>query len=74
MWYSMTMLGFVCLGWFKDDRINGGNPYRLINAMDYNGAICGYDSSVKDKPVAYYMLDGSGEWNNHVYMLICEIR
>eukprot|EP01083_Nonionella_stella_P023795 65801_1 len=34
----------------------GGNPQKLIRAVDYNGNVCGYDDSVKDL--------GLGAWPN----------
>lgn len=60
MWVGMTFVGLVSLGAIEDDNLRAGNPYRLTNAMDYNGNICGYDSSVKNKKYGYYLPDYTG--------------
>lgn len=41
-WVAMTYLGA--------DAILQGNPDILLNGIDYNGRICGVDTSVEDKP------------------------
>jgi hypothetical protein len=56
---TLTAVGLVVTGAIEDDNLDKGDPRRLINAIDYDGNICGYDSGVYDKPNAYYMLDGS---------------
>ena len=55
----MTIVGFIVCGVIHDDRLQEGNPYRLTNAIDYDGNICGIDSGVKNKDYAYYMPDTS---------------
>ena len=75
-WVSLTALGFVVLGvpGFESDVLPPGDPYRLINGMDYLGQICGVpDSSrtrvdnetglykkfdVSSKSKAYYLPSG----------------
>ena len=37
-----------------------GNPYRLTNGVDLNGALCGFSETVSDKPYIYYLLSGEG--------------
>jgi len=58
-WVAMTGVGLVVTGFVKDKNLPTGNPRRLINSIDYDGRICGYDEAVKDKPLGYYMLDKS---------------
>jgi len=58
-WVAMTGVGLVATGFVKDKNLPEGNPRRLINSIDYDGRICGYDEEVKDKPVGYYMLNKS---------------
>jgi hypothetical protein len=49
----------VVCGVFPSDKLQKGDPYRLVNAIDYNGHVCGSDKVVKHKPYAYYLLDKS---------------
>ena len=56
----MTVLGLIVTGQIKNSYLTAGDPRRLINAVDYNGHICGVGSGVGGKPNGYYMLDGSG--------------
>ena len=37
-----------------------GNPYKLINGIDYKDRVCGIDSDVKDRLKLYYLPTGSG--------------
>lgn len=60
----MTVLGLIVTGLIKDDYLSAGDPRRLINAIDFNGRICGVGSGVENKPNGYYMLDGSGTVRN----------
>lgn len=30
---------------------DGGNPQKILNAIDYNGNICGYSDAVRDRPL-----------------------
>jgi nitrogen fixation-related uncharacterized protein len=55
----MTIVGFIVCGLIKDDHLPKGDPNRLTNSIDFEGSLCGYDSGVKSKPFAYYMLDTS---------------
>jgi hypothetical protein len=59
-WLAMTLLGFVGCGIIQDDRLQEGNPKRLLNPIDYNGRVCGSSSGVEAKGAGYYLLDGSG--------------
>lgn len=61
MWVAMTILGLIVLGAIDDSHLKSGNPYRLTNAIDYNGKICGYDSDVKHEKYGYYLPDLSGK-------------
>ena len=58
-WVAMTGVGFVACGIIEDPNLPAGNPARLINSIDYDGRICGYDTAVKNLPYGYYMLDKS---------------
>ena len=49
---------FAALGWIDSEEIPRGNPYRLINAIDWNGQLCGFGADVKGKNYAYYMASG----------------
>jgi choline transporter-like protein 2/4/5 len=40
-WVAMTGVGFVVCGVVEDEKLQPGNPARLINAIDYYGNICG---------------------------------
>lgn len=42
-WVAMTGIGFAVTGAIRSDSLSVGNPYRLINGMDYMGNICGID-------------------------------
>eukprot|EP00602_Paraphysomonas_sp_CaronLab_P008850 CAMPEP_0185018998 /NCGR_PEP_ID=MMETSP1103-20130426/1632_1 /TAXON_ID=36769 /ORGANISM="Paraphysomonas bandaiensis, Strain Caron Lab Isolate" /LENGTH=580 /DNA_ID=CAMNT_0027549065 /DNA_START=258 /DNA_END=2000 /DNA_ORIENTATION=+ len=44
----MTIIGFIALGIIHSDKINEGNPERLLRGVDYKGKICGVDNPVKD--------------------------
>ena len=41
----MTGVGFAALGWIESEEIPRGNPYRLINAIDWQGQLCGLRSA-----------------------------
>ena len=58
-WVAMTLLGLIVVGAIQDENLQPGNPYRLVNAIDSSGRICGIDPSVADKPYGYYLLDTS---------------
>mmetsp|Transcript_20759 Transcript_20759/g.18917 ORF Transcript_20759/g.18917 Transcript_20759/m.18917 type:complete len:666 (+) Transcript_20759:237-2234(+) len=57
-WIAMTIVGFIACGIIESTIIPVGNPKRLVYATDYKGAICGVDESVRNKPKAYYLLNG----------------
>ena len=57
----MTIVGFIACGVIENPNLKAGNPARLVNAMDYEGSICGVSPSVKSKPYGYYLADGSGK-------------
>ena len=50
VWVVMTVIGLVCIpnSGFDSEKLHKGNPYRLINGMDYKGQICGISKDVKD--------------------------
>jgi hypothetical protein len=56
-WFAMTIIGLIVTGAIQDDSLQTGNPYRLTNAMDYEGSICGIDSGVKNLGKGYYLGD-----------------
>jgi len=45
-WVAMTGVGFVVTGAIQSENLQAGDPYRLINGMDYMGNICGIDDAV----------------------------
>lgn len=57
-WIAMTVVGFLATGILESSAIKVGNPYRLTNAIDYYGHICGYSSEVIDQPYGYYLAGG----------------
>ena len=57
-WIAMTIVGFFATGVLESTTIRVGNPYRLTNAIDYYGHICGYSSAVIDQPYGYYLAEG----------------
>ena len=64
-WFVMTYIGLACIpGAGIDNAVcdeeTKGNPYRLINGMDYKGQICGINKDVKSKPKLYYLQSGQG--------------
>ena len=64
-WFVMTYIGLACIpGAGIDNAVcdeeTKGNPYRLINGMDYKGQICGINKNVKSKPKLYYLQSGQG--------------
>jgi choline transporter-like protein 2/4/5 len=64
-WFVMTYIGLACIpGLGIDNAVcdeeTKGNPYRLINGMDYKGQICGINTDVKSKPKLYYLQSGQG--------------
>ena len=62
-WFCMTVVGFACIPGNDLDQATGlkkGNPYKLINGIDYKDRVCGIDSDVKNKEKLYYLPTGSG--------------
>mmetsp|Transcript_3507 Transcript_3507/g.12781 ORF Transcript_3507/g.12781 Transcript_3507/m.12781 type:complete len:678 (-) Transcript_3507:65-2098(-) len=59
-WACMTGIGFAALGFIESDKIHKGNPYRLINGIDYKGNVCGISKDVKNTDKLYYLPDGRG--------------
>ena len=56
-WFCMTVVGFACIPGNDLDQATGlkkGNPYKLINGIDYKDRVCGIDSDVKDRLKLYY--------------------
>jgi hypothetical protein len=56
VWFGMTILGFIAIGIIDNPNLPQGNPRKLLNAVDYQGRVCGYDS-LKHLPYGYYLLD-----------------
>lgn len=47
-WIATTVLGLIVIGAVESVYLEPGNPYRLINGIDYEGRICGSDDGVAD--------------------------
>ena len=45
------------LGAIPSNTLTMGNPYRLMNSVDYTNHICGYDNGVTSLPYGYYLPD-----------------
>eukprot|EP00640_Fibrocapsa_japonica_P000767 CAMPEP_0113938732 /NCGR_PEP_ID=MMETSP1339-20121228/5151_1 /TAXON_ID=94617 /ORGANISM="Fibrocapsa japonica" /LENGTH=593 /DNA_ID=CAMNT_0000941985 /DNA_START=62 /DNA_END=1843 /DNA_ORIENTATION=+ /assembly_acc=CAM_ASM_000762 len=60
LWICMTIVGCAVTGAIESDDLSKGNPWRLINGVDYQGQICGVDSDVNDLEEVYYMPSGAG--------------
>jgi hypothetical protein len=48
MWIAMTVIGSTS--------VRNGDPFRLVDPIDYQGRICGYDDSVKNEPYFYTVM------------------
>ena len=62
-WFCMTVVGLACIPGSPIEGKMGlqkGNPYKLINGIDYKDRVCGIDSDVKDRLKLYYLPTGSG--------------
>jgi len=61
-WFTMTFIGLACIpgSGVESARLNKGNPYRLINGLDYKAQICGISDAVKAKSKLYYLPTGDG--------------
>ena len=53
----MTIIGLIVCGIIKSPTLQKGDPYRLVNAIDYNGKICGIEGNVSSTPYGYYLPD-----------------
>ena len=53
----MTIIGLIVTGVISSPNLHKGDPYRLLNAIDYNGKICGYEGNVTVTPYGYYLPD-----------------
>eukprot|EP00596_Hydrurales_sp_CCMP1899_P007026 CAMPEP_0119035114 /NCGR_PEP_ID=MMETSP1177-20130426/2080_1 /TAXON_ID=2985 /ORGANISM="Ochromonas sp, Strain CCMP1899" /LENGTH=377 /DNA_ID=CAMNT_0006993035 /DNA_START=379 /DNA_END=1509 /DNA_ORIENTATION=+ len=53
----MTIIGLIVTGVISSPTLQKGNPYRLLNAIDYQGRICGYDGNLTSTPFGYYLPD-----------------
>ena len=58
-WFAMTIIGLIVTGRITSSTLSMGNPYRLINAVDYTNHICGYDNGVSNLQYGYYLPDKS---------------
>jgi len=62
-WFCMTVVGFACIPGNDLDQATGlkkGNPYKLVNGIDYRDRVCGIHADVKDRAKMYYLPTGSG--------------
>lgn len=59
MWFAMTVVGFIVCGVIPSADLPAGNPARLTHGVDYDGNVCGVDSSVSNKAFTYYLSSGS---------------
>ncbi|KAJ8608720.1 hypothetical protein CTAYLR_009661 [Chrysophaeum taylorii] len=61
-WFVMTFIGLATIPGSGVDtpRLNKGNPWRLVNGIDYKGQVCGINSDVKSKENLYYLPTGEG--------------
>lgn len=68
-WVAMTGVGMVVTGLAESDDLPKGNPYRLINGLDYDGNICGitdvtygagdYKYKIQSRSKAFYLPSGA---------------
>lgn len=65
-WVGMVCIGLCVTGVIDSEYLEKGDPYRLLNGMDYHGNICGvtnYTNTNGDNninlPKAYYLPSGS---------------
>lgn len=68
-WVAMTGVGMVVTGLAESDDLPKGNPYRLINGLDFDGNICGitdrsygsgdYKYNIESRSKAYYLPSGA---------------
>lgn len=65
-WLAMIGIGLTSTGFIQSDHLKAGQPYVLINGMDYLGNICGVtnftnppnNENILDKPKAYILPSG----------------
>ena len=59
VWFAMTIIGLIVTGRIQStsNTLSIGNPYRLINAVDYTNHICGYDNGFSSLLYGYYLPD-----------------
>uniref|UniRef100_A0A7S2Y2B5 Choline transporter-like protein n=1 Tax=Fibrocapsa japonica TaxID=94617 RepID=A0A7S2Y2B5_9STRA len=60
VWFATTILGFIVCGVIENENLEAGNPWRLVNGVDYDGRVCGIDSGVKNEENIYYLPSGAG--------------
>ena len=56
-WFAMTIIGLIVTGCIKSPTLPIGNPYRLVNSVDYTNRICGFNDGLKQLPYGYYLPD-----------------
>ena len=61
-WFVMTFIGLATIpgSGVDSSKLNKGNPWRLVNGIDYKGQICGISKDVKGKENLYYLPTGDG--------------
>ena len=61
-WFVMTFIGLATIpgSGVDSSKLNKGNPWRLVNGIDYKGQVCGISSDVKSKEYLYYLPTGDG--------------
>lgn len=60
VWVALTILGIIALSGISTKM--PGDLHRLVGVTDYRGDVCGYSSAVADKPYAFYLQSGAGEY------------
>lgn len=61
-WFVMTIVGLATIpgSGVETSRLNKGNPWRLVNGIDYKGRVCGINDEVKKLDYLYYLPNGEG--------------
>ena len=56
-WFAMSIIGLIVTGCIKSPTLPIGNPYRLLNSVDYTNRICGFNDGLTTLPYGYYLPD-----------------
>ena len=57
VWIAVSIIGLIVTGAIPNSTLSAGNPYRLLNSVDYTNHICGFHDSVKSLPYGYFLPD-----------------